>query len=60
MLDLFFAPGVREGLGRDLQGGDGPLDVVGHFGDPASQECQPAKRDECRDQFVVTAIDLGV
>jgi hypothetical protein len=56
-LDLFYAPGVRERLGRDLHGGEGPLDVVGHFGDPASQECRPANRNACRDLFVVTAID---
>jgi hypothetical protein len=55
-LDLFYAPGVRERLGRDLHGGEGPLDVVGHFGDPASRECRPANRDACRDLFVVTAI----
>jgi hypothetical protein len=58
-LDLFYAPGVRERLGRDLHPGEGPFDVVGHFGDPASRACQPENRDECRDQFVVTAIDLG-
>jgi hypothetical protein len=59
-LDLFYAPGVRERLGRNLRPGEGPFDVVGHFGDPASRECQPENRDECRDRFVVTAIDLGV
>ena len=59
-LDLFYLPGVRERLGRSLRPGEGPFDVVGHFGDPASQECRPINRDECRDQFVVTAIDLGV
>jgi hypothetical protein len=57
-LDLLYAPGVRERLGRDLHPGEGPFDVVGHFGDPASRECQPENRDECRDRFVVTAIDL--
>ena len=59
-LELFYAPGVREGLGRDLRPGEGPFDVVGRFGDPASSECQPENRDACRDRFVVTAIDPGV
>jgi hypothetical protein len=59
-LDLFFGPGVREGLGRDLRHGEGPFAVVGHFGDPASRECRPENRDVCRDLFVVNAIDLGV
>lgn len=59
-LDLFFGPGVREGLGRDLRHGEGPFAVVGHFGDPASRECRPENREECRDLFVVNAIDLGV
>ena len=59
-LSLFYAPGVRERLGRDLRPGEGPLDVVGRFGDPASRDCQPENRDACRDRFVVTAIDPGV
>jgi hypothetical protein len=59
MLDLFYGPGVRDRLGRGLRAGEGPFDVVGHFGDPASLDCRPATRDECRDQFVVTAINLG-
>jgi hypothetical protein len=58
-LDLFFGPGVRERLGRDLRHGEGPFAVVGQFGDPASHECRPEDRDECRDLFVVSAIDLG-
>ena len=60
MLDLFYGPGVRERLGRNLRHGEGPFAVVGHFGDPASQECLPDNRDACRDLFVVLAIDLGV
>ena len=59
-LDLFYAPGVREQLGRDLRPGEGPFDVVGRFGDPAASECQPENRNACRDRFVVTAIDPGV
>jgi hypothetical protein len=58
-LDLFFGPGVRERLGRDLRHGEGPLAVVGHFGDPAALECLPENRGACRDLFVVTAIVLG-
>jgi len=59
-LDLFFGPGVRERLGRDLRHGEGPLEVVGHFGDPASQECLPETRAGCLDLFVVTAIEPGI
>jgi hypothetical protein len=59
-LDLFYGPGIRERLGRDLRHGEGPLGVVGHFGDLASQDCRPVNRDACRDQFVVTTIDSGV
>jgi hypothetical protein len=58
-LDLFFGPGVRERLGRNLRPGAGPLEVVGHFGDPASQDCRLENRDACRDRFVVTAIEVG-
>ena len=58
-LSLFYAPGVRERLGRDLRAGEGPITVVGHFGDAASQDCDLASRDACRDMFVVTAIDAG-
>ena len=59
-LGLFYAPGVHERLGRDLRPGEGPLDVVGRFGDPAARECQPQNRDACRDKFVVTAIERDV
>jgi hypothetical protein len=59
-LELFYGPGVRERLGRDLRPGEGPMDVLGRFGDPRSLDCRPATRDECFDRFVVTAIDLGV
>ena len=58
-LSLFYAPGVRERLGRALRDGEGPFDVVGHFGDPAAQKCRPVNRDACRDLFVVTAIETG-
>jgi hypothetical protein len=57
-LDLFFGPGVRERLDGDLRPGEGPFAVVGHFDDPAAQECRPENQDRCRDLFVVTAIDL--
>jgi len=59
-LKVFSAPGVREGLGRDLRPDEGPFDVVGHFGDPASQECRPERRELCRDRFMVTAVVLDV
>ena len=59
-LSLFYAPGVRERLGRDLRPGEGPFDVVGHFGDAASRNCHPSNRDSCRDRFVVMAIEVGV
>jgi hypothetical protein len=58
-LDLLYGPGVRDRLGRELRPGEGPIDVVGHFGDPASLDCRPTTREACRDHFVVTAIDLG-
>ena len=53
MLEIVYEPGVTERLGL----GDGPVDVVGHFGHPASEDCRPENRDRCRDRFVVTAID---
>lgn len=55
-LEIFFEPGLRERLGRDLWLGEGPLDVVGHFGDPAAEGCAAANVDACRDRFVATAI----
>jgi hypothetical protein len=55
-LEVFFEPGLRERLGRDLWLGEGPLDVVGHFGDPAAERCAAADVDACRDRFVATAI----
>ena len=44
-------------LGERLDAGDGPVDVIGHFGDPASEGCRPENRAACRDRFVVTAIE---
>jgi len=52
-LDILYAPGFGERLGL----GDGPVDLVGHFGDPASEGCRPEVRAACRDRFVVTAIE---
>ena len=49
----------EERLGCRLRPGEGPFVMVGHFGDPASQECLPENRDGCRDLFVVLAIELG-
>jgi len=52
-LDILYEPGMDERL--DL--GDGPVDLIGHFGDPASEGCRPENRPACRDRFVVTAIE---
>ena len=52
-LDILYEPGMGERLGL----GDGPVDLIGHFGDPASESCRPENRDACRDRFVVTAIE---
>jgi len=52
-LDILYEPGFAERLGL----GDGPLDLIGHFGDPASDGCRPENRAACRDMFVVTAIE---
>ncbi len=52
-LDILYQPGFGDRLGL----GDGPVDLIGHFGDPASDGCSPANRAACRDRFVVTAID---
>ncbi len=45
------------GLGGRLGLGDGPVNLVGHFGDPASKGCRPENRAACRDRFVVTVIE---
>jgi hypothetical protein len=45
------------GLGERLDDGDGPVDLIGHFGDPASKDCRSEIRAACRDRFVVTAIE---
>ena len=58
-LGLFFGSGVRERLVPELRAGEGPLDVTGHFGDQASEDCGPEARDACRDQFVVTVLTRG-
>jgi hypothetical protein len=52
-LDILYDPG----MGERLRPGDGPVDLLGHFGDPASEGCRPENRDACRDEFVVTAIE---
>ena len=52
-LEILYEPSVGERLGL----GDGPVDLIGHFGDPASEGCRPENLDGCRDRFVVTAID---
>ena len=52
-LDILYEPGLGERLGL----GDGPVDLIGHFGDPASESCRPENRAACRDRFVVTAIE---
>ena len=52
-LDILYEPGLGERLGL----GDGPVDLIGHFGDPASEGCRPENRAACRDRFVVTAIE---
>ena len=52
-LDILYQPGLDERLGL----GDGPVDLIGHFGDPASEGCRPENRAACRDRFVVTAIE---
>jgi len=51
-LDILYEPGLTERLGL----GDGPVDLIGHFGDPASEGCRPENRAACRDRFVVTSI----
>ncbi len=58
-LGLFFGPEVLDRLDPDLRPGDGPLDITGHFGDVASEDCRPEDREGCRDLFVVTDIELG-
>jgi len=52
-LDILYEPGLGERLGL----GDGPVELIGHFGDPASEGCRPENRAACRDRFVVTDID---
>ena len=52
-LKILYEPGMHERLGL----GDGPVVLIGHFGDPASEGCLPKNRDACRDRFVVTAIE---
>ena len=52
-LEVLYQPGLGERLDR----GDGPVDLIGHFGDPASEGCRPENRAACRDRFVVTAIE---
>lgn len=52
-LEILYQPGVSE----RLLPGEGPVNVIGHFGDPASERCLPANRAACRDRFVVTAIE---
>ena len=52
-LDILYEPGLAERLGL----GDGPVALIGHFGDPASEGCRPENRDACRDRFVVTSIE---
>ena len=52
-LDILYQPGLSERLSL----GDGPVDLIGHFGDPASERCRPENRAACRDRFVVTAIE---
>jgi hypothetical protein len=52
-LDILYEPGLGERLGL----GDGPVDLIGHFGDPASEGCRPENRAACRDRFVVTSIE---
>ena len=52
-LGILYEPGLGERLGL----GDGPVDLIGHFGDPASEGCRPENRAACRDRFVVTAIE---
>jgi hypothetical protein len=53
LLDILYEPGLDERLAL----GDGPVNVIGHFGDPASEGCRPENRAACRDRFVVTAIE---
>jgi hypothetical protein len=52
-LDILYEPGLGQRLGL----GDGPVDLIGHFGDPASEGCRPENRAACRNRFVVTAIE---
>lgn len=52
-LGILYEPSLGERLGP----GDGPVDVIGHFGDPASQSCRPENRAACQDRFVATAIE---
>jgi hypothetical protein len=52
-LEIFYDPGLAERLAL----GDGPVDLIGHFGDPASESCRPANRAACRDRFVVAMIE---
>ncbi len=52
-LGILYEPG----LGERLALGEGPVDVIGHFGDPASKDCRPKDRAACRDRFVVTGIE---
>jgi hypothetical protein len=52
-LEILYQPG----LGERLDLGDGPVDLIGHFGDPASELCRAEIRAACRDRFVVTAIE---
>jgi hypothetical protein len=52
-LEILYQPGLSE----RLRPGEGPVNVIGHFVDPASESCLPENRAACRDRFVVTAIE---
>jgi hypothetical protein len=34
------------------------VQVIGHFGDPSSDQCAPGARDDCRDRFVVESFTI--
>jgi hypothetical protein len=52
-LEILYDPALAERLVL----GEGPVDLIGHFGDPASERCRRENRAACRDRFVVTAIE---
>jgi hypothetical protein len=52
-LEILYEPGLGERLGL----GDGPVDLIGHFGDPAAEGCRPENRAACQDRFVITAVE---